>query len=250
MMSELSLPTDPPAAKPRAPAASYEDIRRPEEANYEAVVRYYCRMRVGRVYPLVLGLRSLRTRRPPAAVPSGVVRVRVQFPGAIVSPADGEVVVGQADSVARFYVTPLARGSLPDARVELYQREHPIQQIGLHARAVSQILTWVLLVLAVIAPLAAQYLTSRVNLSRGAPPVPGRKEAPLEWVIKSSLPEVIKNRSEVASEVQDAYDIFQKMARADPWAVYVFCVFLGLAAVSWVTHSARRTTRRGKPLTL
>src|SRR5204863_7596640 len=91
-------------------------------------IRFYRRMRLSRVYPLSVQVpAAARGRASLAAVP---VRIRPLIPGAHVVPAEAELDLARPNAAVSFYVTPLAKGCLAGARVEVHQQ-------GLLAQAVS-----------------------------------------------------------------------------------------------------------------
>jgi hypothetical protein len=68
-------------------------------------------------------------------------------------------------STPAFYLTPLARGKLAQARLEVYSHGRLVQQIPLPLKATRQRLTWILLLLTILIPPSIYYFTRRVDLS-------------------------------------------------------------------------------------
>ena len=129
-------------------------------------VRYYYRMKPQRAYPLVVEV----PRGSAAAGPGpGPVVVRPLIPGAHIVPAEQALDVNRAGQQVTFYVTPLARGRLPAPRVEVLQHGRPVGAIGLRMKAVTQRMTWLLLLLTVLVPCLVFY-TTRVNPLTGTVP--------------------------------------------------------------------------------
>src|SRR5262249_29862954 len=134
-----------PAAKAKTPAPRKEapqPARRdatPGAARTDFKVRYYNRMKLQRVYPLVVELPRGRGTAPPAGVG---VTVRPIIPGAHVTPLEQKLDVAQPGAQATFSVTPLACGRLSNARVEVHQPGRAPQQIPLRMKSVTQRLTW------------------------------------------------------------------------------------------------------------
>jgi hypothetical protein len=118
-------------------------------------VRFYRRMRLKGVYPAVVWARTLEGK------PGGhrPVALRAVVPGALVTPAEQSLNLGDPRAAATFYVTPLARGRLPDARIEIHHQGSVLQTIRLPMRATTQRLTWVLAFLTLGLPAFFLYTT-------------------------------------------------------------------------------------------
>jgi hypothetical protein len=130
----------PVARSPAAPASAATQRR--------FQVRYYRRMRPQRVYPLVVEAVGQSGGRAGAST----VLVRPVIPGALVTPPEAELDVSQARPQAVFHVAPLARGKLPQARVEIRSHGQLVQAINLPVTAATQCLTWWLAVLTILIP--------------------------------------------------------------------------------------------------
>jgi hypothetical protein len=130
----------PVARSPAAPATAATQRR--------FQVRYYRRMRPQRVYPLVVEAVGQSGGRAGGAT----VLVRPVIPGALVTPPEAELDVSQARPQAVFHVAPLARGKLPQARVEIRGHGQLLQAINLPVTAATQCLTWWLAALTVLVP--------------------------------------------------------------------------------------------------
>ncbi len=130
-------------------------------------VRYYRRMRPQRVYPLVVDVVS--TGGPAVPLGAQAMTIRPAIPGALVVPAEHRAEALRAGERFTFFVTPLARGRLPEPRVELLQPGRPAQPIPMRMRSVSQRLTWILLALTILVPAGIIYAT-RVAPLRGQVP--------------------------------------------------------------------------------
>jgi hypothetical protein len=109
-------------------------------------------MRPRRVYPLVVEVPRGQGAVPLEA-PTGVfATLRAVVPGAVVAPAEQSLEVSRPGARATFYVTPVARGRLPEARVEIRQEGRPVQEIRTPMAARTQRLAWALLLLALVLP--------------------------------------------------------------------------------------------------
>ncbi len=147
-------------------ATSRELPRRTEPPTLEVVVNFYRRMNKNRVYPLVVELKRITDKHSLAS--SSPVQIRPMVPGAHVTPALREAHLGNSDAVSTFYVTPLARGHLRDARVGIYQDGRALQEVRLPMKGVSQLMTWILLAVTILIPCLIHYFTTTVDLSVSA----------------------------------------------------------------------------------
>jgi hypothetical protein len=147
---------EPPSAK-AAPAR--RDPLPPAGPECRLLVRYYRRMRPQRVYTLEVS----NAKAAEGRVAGTIVLVRPIIPGAHVAPAESEMNLAQPNARASFYVTPLAKGSLPHAQVEVRQQGRTLQTIPVGMRAATQRRTWLLLALAFLLP-AGVLLMSREDL--------------------------------------------------------------------------------------
>jgi hypothetical protein len=109
-------------------------------------------MKPQRVYPLTVEVpRGSGGRLLPAGSGEAVV-VRPLIPGAVVVPAEQRLDVARPGSQVTFSVTPLAKGRLPNPRVEVLQHGRVVQEIGLRMKGVTQRMTWWLLALTLLVP--------------------------------------------------------------------------------------------------
>jgi hypothetical protein len=115
------------------------------------VVRYHCRMRLQRVFPLIVEVKR-GDRQPESGAGSLPAIVRPVIPGALVVPAEEKIDASVPGSQVVFHVTPLARRRLPEARVEVHQKHRQVQPIPLNIKVTTQRLACLLLALAVLVP--------------------------------------------------------------------------------------------------
>jgi hypothetical protein len=173
-MKEPLAPKERPILTAHEPHPSPGEARRGEGPRYVLGVRYYRRMKVDRVYPMSMTLnpvaghlQGIKSHTPP-------VEIRPVLPGAQVTPTHYETETTGA--IPPFYVTPLVRGKLAEARLEVYSRGRLVQEIPLRMKGTSQRLTWVLLLLTILVPLGLWYFTRHLNLSTASAasaPAPG-----------------------------------------------------------------------------
>src|SRR5262249_27724795 len=109
-------------------------------------------MNLQRVYPLVVEVPRPWGKAAPTTSVDPVI-VRPVIPGALVAPAEQRLDASKPGSQVTFQVTPLARGKLPGARLELQQPGHAVQTLPLGMKAVTRRMTWVLLALTFLLPL-------------------------------------------------------------------------------------------------
>lgn len=134
-------------ATQRAPAA-----REPHREYAKAPslsVRYWKRMRINKVYPVVV---SWRGAGRDGEVEGGPVTVRLLMAGAQVVPAEHTMDPREPRNTATFYVTPLAHGGLRGEKIEVLQQGRKIQEIRLPSKTTSQSSTLVWLFLAIFFP--------------------------------------------------------------------------------------------------
>jgi hypothetical protein len=123
---------------------------RPGDLGPQLQIRYWKVMKPQRVYALVVtvparGKKGGEAEEEPAR--GGLVVVRPVIPGAQVVPAEQRYEVAPGNQIT-FQVTPLARGRLPRARLEVFAPGQPPEIIPLPMKAKTHRLALVLLFLA------------------------------------------------------------------------------------------------------
>lgn len=147
-----------PGARRETPGARHETA--PKGPRIDLKVRYYYRMKPQRVYPLTVEVPRGSLGRLLPGGSGEAVTVRPLIPGAVVVPAEQRLDVARPGSQATFAVTPLAKGRLANARVDVIQHGRVTQQIGLGMKGVTQRLTWWLLALTIVVPSLLLYYGS------------------------------------------------------------------------------------------
>jgi hypothetical protein len=209
------------------------------------------------------------------AVPPVVVRPVI--PGAVVTPAEQTLDASGPAREAVFYVTPLALGKIPDARVAVIPSQGSRQEIPLPMKSLRQRLTLWLLLLTFLVPAFLFYtckyekledlIPEKVPRSQARQPPPrGNQAAPrmqtrmvwgqpgqvLEFWIneKLGLPKIPYVTENVASGLGQAYQFLCIYSDSEPLAFQVGLAFLVLTGISWIAHMRSRARRRSKPMHL
>jgi hypothetical protein len=251
----------PPKAKATAPRKDPPAARPSSRFERQLRVRFYCSMRAQRVHSLLVEVQQPRE----GSGASTPVVVRPVIPGALVAPAEQTLDAGQPNPQARFQVTPLARGRLPEARVEVYQHGRLADQVRLRMKAFTPRRTWVLLLLAILVPWFLLAVTTDTTWPfwklhgkiPGKPPEltadPGEllEYRLLTWT-EANVPNIPQSREYVinpaAGGLRFAYNWACSLA-PDHLAFWVGVALLGLTIASWIGNRRQRTSRR-KPLQL
>lgn len=254
-MKEPLPPKSKPAAPPKPQGARSSGANRIECL---LKVRYYCIMRPNRVQPLVVEVREDR-ENPPSKTSNPIV-IRPVIGGALVAPAEQTLDVSRPGEQAVFQVTPLARGRLRDARVDVLQQGRRVGQIGLRTKSASQRRTWILLLLAFLIPwLILMYTHQHYYQLRATGRDLGLQERPdlvrspgdvLERRINNwttvHVPKIPYLHDGVlyptAKVLNPVYDWACKLAD-DHLYFWVFLALLGLTVVSWIGRIRWRPSR-------
>ncbi len=229
-------------------------------------VTFYRRMKMQRVYPVVV-----RWRRGAAPAPGHATTVRLLMAGAQVLPTELPLDPAKPTAQATFYVTPLARGWLRAQRLEVLLDGRKVQEVPLASKAVTQRLAWCLLVLTLVVPwLVHSYVThspyryaekldptTRVkayaivsdvgkrfeeSLTDSLPAMPG--------IVDEYVPAINAGLKEARHEVAYGYGQLVNASQNEPYTFYAFLIMLGLTAFAALTHRDVRRRRVGKPIPL
>jgi hypothetical protein len=156
-----------PATPGREPAPARLDQGHARSGSVSVNVRYYKSMKPNRVYPLVVEL-PRATAKPTAGSNSPLV-VKPVVAGAVVTPSEQAMELTPSGGEATFHVTPVAKGRLTDARVELSQQGRRVDAVPLKMKAKTQRMTWILLLMTLIIPAVLAYYTNIAPLSGDVP---------------------------------------------------------------------------------
>jgi len=224
-----------------------DDAMPPTGPLYQVEVDHYPTMKTQRVYPL-------RVRFPKA--PSfgnvtdhpmeGNITVRPIVPGAIVTPSEQSVPLTSIGEQLVFYITPLAYGALPEARLEYSVPTQPVQQLPLNLRGVSQRSTVRSLLLLFIVPMI-------FFMMRGATSWASSEEAGgygmrdrLEMLIPGFMP-MKQPTIQVAQGVTDLL-VLQGGAMVMSFVTAMF--FLVLTIVGWNWNRVSKRVEKGAGFSL
>jgi hypothetical protein len=228
------------------------------------VVDYYSRMRQQRVYPLVV--RWGKDERPASADSSPVV-VRPLVPGALVVPAEMNLDPREAAAEAAFQVTPLARGRLNAASIEVQHQGRQLDSIPLRILVPHRRLAWTLLILAFLVPWILWQITGKNELKTDKITYASEEEKKAKKSGETRLMkpgEALADRLNlgkgnwlgVTDRVTDAIGAgYQRVCDAvkdiPQLPLYIGAGLLILAFLSWLTSPlSRRARERGSPLAL
>jgi hypothetical protein len=137
-----------------------------------ASVRWYSRMNLQRMFPLVVLLAKARMKQVTVedvghavatkmvAVPESnpYVLVRPVLPGCLVFPPEQRVDISPDEVPVRFQVVPQLLGEVKDARIEIYHHDRLLVQIPVEAEVVTQTAARVASVASVIWPFLSSVL--------------------------------------------------------------------------------------------
>jgi hypothetical protein len=130
-------------------SSSHGDAKKPKGHSFDLRLRYYNRMKLQRVFPLIVEVPFGVNTKGPTGV---TVELRPVVAGAVVTPASQRLDVTRPGAQAIFQVAPLARGRLPAAHVDVIHEGRTIQELRMGMKAGTQRMTWLLLLLTLVLP--------------------------------------------------------------------------------------------------
>jgi hypothetical protein len=151
----------------REAGASRQDASHSKAEPIRLNFRFYTAMKPQRVYPLRVELpRGVAAKGSGSAAP---LVVRPTIPGALVVPPEQTLDLNPAGESVTFHVTPLAKGRLKDAKVDVTHSGRLVERVGMRMIGKTQRLTWILLLLTLIIPAVMLYYTSIAPLEGEVP---------------------------------------------------------------------------------
>jgi hypothetical protein len=231
-------------------------------------IRYYGVMRPQRVYSLVV---EVDDPLQADGGKGGVVVVRPVIAGAQVVPAEQRLDVSTRGNQITFHVTPLARGKLPEARLDVFSPGQPVQEAALPLKVKSGRLALILLVLAFVMPFLLKAITVgdwrmqgkvlQIASEKGNVYRDGTPDEVLGYEVQKTLSkDVLGEIWLVNSPVSEGSTFTLNKSLGDGmrllyfWTIeavkdfslrlIVFVLFLALALVAWMFSRSRRTYRR------
>jgi len=254
---------------------SRKPVARPVAKAREAVVSenslppllvcYYRRMKMNKVYPVVVRWQKSKGR----LAGDKQVTLRLLLAGAQVVPTE-RTLESDADAQATFFVTPLAHGWLRNHRLEVLHQGRKIQELPFSSRVVSQKATLLFFILMFLVPWFV--LTYLKRPSASAPvrfdvpfvPIEDKEETAkkffkenlpdLPGAVKQDYPDVynsyVKGRDYFRDEAAAFYSGLCSLASNYHLAFYSFVGLLLVTLLSAWVHRDKRKTYKGKPLQL
>ncbi len=219
-------------------------------------IRYYRQMKPQRVATAEVSWKKSKKTR------NGEITVRLLGAGTQILPAEQIMNSAEPDKKAIFYVTPLARGWLPNLHLEVLYQGRKVQEIALAGKVVSQRFTWFLLFCTFFMPwFISEFIKfSPMNTKTRAPDGQVMHRYPakeVEAYIKDNVPDmpgplkdtaVEKSLVSARSFVANAYQQLVLVAYVQPLSFFAACILLVLTAVSAYLHKTKRCTAVGKPI--
>jgi protein tyrosine phosphatase (PTP) superfamily phosphohydrolase (DUF442 family) len=217
---------------------------------HQARVRFYRRMRVQRVYRVTVEIKPADSKAASGSAYADVIIARPVIPGAVVQPIEQEIGAKASNNKISFSVTPLAKGRLKDARVQLLYKGRLLDEIKTSMRGTSQRKTWVLFFCTLVS------LAFFLNL---LPSLPNLSEFRVYGAIRdrlpdydSYLPEGVRDylkKETIAQGLQDGYD---RLYNEPHLLFYITAAFLVLTVLFWLRNRPPllKKTRKGKEIIL
>lgn len=219
---------------------------------HQVRIRYCRRMKVQGVYRMQVELRAVEPKGASAAGAGDSLIARPLISGAQVQPAEQELGPKASNNKIYFAITPLAKGRLKDARLQLLHQGRLLEEIKTPMTGTSKRATG-LLFLATLAALAflVGLLPALPDLSNGKIVESLAVQQKLPDYDEHLPPEQIESfgRMGIALQLQQGYDALMETPNLNFW---IFAGLLLLTLVSWFLNRGVlfRKTRKGKPLML
>jgi hypothetical protein len=222
------------------------------------LVRYYKRMRAGRVYPV-----HVCWKKAERGVAGKAITLKLTIPGAHVVPTERTLKPTDPEDKAVFFATPLASGKLHGSSLESWYQETKVQDMPLPCKVTSQFWTWFFLVMTLLAPAFLLHYCKYHPYQRDAL----SPKASLQKTLGENLPDktllkdlfsgfddffdsVDGGLQNGITEIGETYAALIDACNAYPIPLAVGLVFLVLTLLSAWWHGAKRKKRLGDPISI
>jgi hypothetical protein len=254
---------------------------------FHVVVRYTKRMRVQRVYRMIVELRPAEKAAAPGLSSGDSVIARPVIPGAHVQPPEQELGPKSSNNKITFSVTPLAAGRLSGSRMQIVHQGRILEEIKTPMRGIrpGRILVWAGLTLLALAylvgilgplpdltntkpadkppvPAPAENLAAEPMPAEKAPtPPPAAKKLTVEAALQGKLPDYLKedelpegvrehlNRTKLTDYAQEGYNRVYTLPHLN-FHIMLALLALTLVSVFFNRPALLRSRRKGKAMML
>jgi hypothetical protein len=222
--------------------------------------RYFRVMKPHRIFALTVEVPG--SKKSDGTSGGTVLIIRPVIAGAQVVPAEQRLDTSEAGNQITFHVTPLARGRLSQARVEVFAPGQAPQQVLVPMKVKTQRLAWLLLVLAFVLPWFMAKVTTgdwrptgttASGMTDPASLLGQRVRSALrEDLFQTPIPLINEPGGlgdfnlvdGLADTAQTLYTGLDEGVRSHRWAPITCVVLLLLSFVSWMFHRTRKAHRR------
>jgi hypothetical protein len=181
---------------------------------------------------------------PPAGEP---LLVRAVIPGCQVIPQEVSLDPSRPEPVT-LHVTPLARGDLREARLELYRAGQRLPDCVLRLRSVTTRNVGLLAGLALVVPIVWLYLTTYSGLT--TPPDTAASAGPLATVLGRHLPPLGPVTAAVATGLQYTLDALGVIEQTVRFGFLLVVVLAGTTVMAALAHRTRAVSVHGPTILL
>jgi hypothetical protein len=247
----------PVAASPQAvavPVSVPSGVSVPgSSVKHQVRIRYCRRMKVQGVYRMLVELRAVEPKGASAAGAGDSLIARPLISGAQVQPAEQELGPKASNNRIYFAITPLAKGRLKDARLQLLHQGRVLEEIKTPMTGTSKRTTWLLFLATLVS------LAFLVGLLPALPDLSNGKIVDNLAEVQQKVPDYDEHlppeqietfgRLAIALKVQEGYDYLLETPHLNFW---IFAGLLLLTLLSWFCNRGVlfRKTRKGKPMML
>ncbi|MBL8795149.1 MAG: hypothetical protein JNM56_14665, partial [Planctomycetia bacterium] len=216
---------------------------------HQVRIRYYRRMKVQGVYRMQVELRAVEPKGASAAGAGDSLVARPLISGAQVQPAEQELGPKASNNTIYFAITPLAKGRLKDARLQLLHQGRVVEEIKTPMTGTSKRTTWLLFGFTLLAlAFLVGLLPALPDLTNGKIVESLAVQEKVPSYDEHLPPEQVETfgRMAVALKIQEGYDALAETPNLNFW---IFAGLLLLTLLSWFCNRGAwlRKTRKGKP---